>query len=1849
MAGMLNSSRSLRKRRAAPAKIRRSLECLERRLFLSADPSLSLALASHAVAENAGAITGTITRNSMDTSQALTVNLTSSDPSHATVPASVIIAAGQASASFSVNPIDDGIADAGHSVTITGYSASPIAAGLDSTFGSGGFANVPLAAPSSADFPDVKVQPNGKIVGVASPAAGTSGTWAVTRTLANGALDTSFGPAQTGTVVTTFPGSTSGSANGIAFQPDGKLLVAGIVHGSNPYDTWGVARYNVDGSLDTTFGSGGLYQFAFDSSNGNGGWAYDVAVQPDGKILVGGVVFSGGRGFSVARLTSSGQLDASFGTNGMASIDPDPSSNYNETGQAMLLEPDGTILMTGIVNYNYLAVARFTAMGAADATFNGNGVKLIPYSAFGPAYGSIIGHGLALESGGKIIVTGEARDSSYVSDFAAARLNPDGSLDTSFSGDGMTTLDFASSNDIAYDAAVQADGKILVAGRAFVGGYKLALARYNDDGSLDTSFNGTGKLTVTPPQQNFESIWAVDLQADGKGVGIDEGSSTGGSDTQIVRFDTGLLAASDVLNVTNTDSATNPTASDDAYSVNENASLAVAAPGVLSNDSSVNSTPLSASVVSTTRHGSLTLNADGSFTYTPNSGFYGADSFTYEDAEGSLTSNTATVTITISRVDQPPVAANDSYTAPGKGALGVVAPGVLTNDSDPDGDALTVALDAGPSHGTLTLNSDGSFNYAPDAGYSGADSFTYRAYDGQLYSNFATVTLSVDQPPTAQSASYKTDENVPVDVQLTGSDVETPASQLTFTVTQLPAHGSLTDSNGNTVSAGASFTGPVTLTYTPASGYGGIDAFYFQANDGLLNSSTATISLAIHADLAPSAFDDHYSTNEDSPITVGSSSDAVTSLSMVSDPGDYVGQGKTYNFDTTTGSFSVTHYTQATSYQNMLTFYYSGYNEWWDLSFIAPQHALLVPGVYDNATRAPFEAYSDPGLDVNGDGRGSNTLIGSFTVLQAVYDAAGNVLSFDATFEQHSEGAVPALHGEIKYHAAPTMKGVLANDTDIDTPSLAASLVSGPSHGTVQLNSDGSFTYTPAANFNGVDTFTYKANDGSLDSNDATATITVNPVNDAPGFDKGADQSIAEGAGAQSISGWATNVSAGPPDEADQSLSFQVSTNNDALFAVPPAIDPATGTLSYTPATGALGNATATVYLKDNGGTANGGVDTSVAQTFTITVNNVAPAVSLGGNVSLNEGEALSSTGSFADPGSETWTATVDYGDGSGLQPLPLNSDKSFNLSHVYADNGSYTVTVTVADSNNGTGSGSFLVTVNNVAPTAALSNSGPINEGGSATISFSSAADPSNADTTAGFHYSFTLDSGSLATSYSAAGTASSTTLPFADSGSYTVYGRIFDKDGGYSDYSTEVTVNNVAPTATLSNDGPIDEGGSATISFSSPTDPSSGDVAAGFHYSFALTPGSLAASYSDAGTASSTTLTFADSGSYTVYGRILDQDGGYSDYTTVVTVNVDPAVAVSGPANGVRGEPQWFTFTTSNLSPADQSGPVTYVIDWGDGSAPQTLADAAAIAQVSHVYADSGTFNIQVSATAQSGAQTASPGTFAISVEAAAVEGDTLVIGGTPAADSIVISPTDSNGDVNVSINGLSIGTFPAPSEIVIYAQGGDDQVQLNATRIHHKRIYLDVPAVVFGGDGNDTLDARGSSASNVLLGNAGDDTLYGGSGRNLLIGGVGSDTLNGGNSDDILIGCTTDYDGDLAALNALMAEWSRADLDYQARIDHLTGAVSGGLNGSVLLNDSAVYDDAAVDRLYGAGGQDWFVYDASGASADVLIHKQHREVATAIQPAASSAQPAPVQPGSHGSSGTPGIWRQGHRGWD
>ena len=194
---------------------------------------------------------------------------------------------------------------------------------------------------------------------------------------------------------------------------------------------------------------------------------------------------------------------------------------------------------------------------------------------------------------------------------------------------------------------------------------------------------------------------AADFNGDGK------------PDLAATKFNTDNVAV--LLNSTVTNQA--PVAAGDAYSTAEDTVLTVAAPGVLGNDSDPDGDPLTAVLVSGPSHGSLTLNANGSFTYTPAADFAGSDSFTYRASDGTADSNVATVTITVTAVNDAPVAADDAYSTAEDTALTVRRAGVLGNDSDPDGDPLTAVLVSGPSHGTLTLNADGSFTYTPAADY----------------------------------------------------------------------------------------------------------------------------------------------------------------------------------------------------------------------------------------------------------------------------------------------------------------------------------------------------------------------------------------------------------------------------------------------------------------------------------------------------------------------------------------------------------------------------------------------------------------------------------------------------------------------------------------------------------------------------------------------------------------------------------------------------------------------------------------------------------------------------------------------------------------------------------------------------------------------------------------------------------------------------------------------------------------------------------------------------------------------------------------------------------------------------
>jgi hypothetical protein len=257
--------------------------------------------------------------------------------------------------------------------------------------------------------------------------------------------------------------------------------------------------------------------------------------------------------------------------------------------------------------------------------------------------------------------------------------------------------------------------------------------------------------------------------------------------------------------------------------------------------------------------------------------------------------------------------------------------------------------------------------------------------------------------------------------------------------------------------------------------------------------------------------------------------------------------------------------------------------------------------------------------------------------------------------------------------------------SDADGDSLTFTIVSGPSHGTlgpvVFVNATTStVNYTPALNYNGTDSFVFRANDGNGGTDDATATITINPVNDPPSFQIGPTVTVLEDSGAQTVSPWVTAISPGPADESAQTVTFTTTNNNNALFSVQPFVA-SNGTLTFTPAPNAFGSATITVTAKDNGGIANGGNDTSAPQTSTITVTavNDEPSFVKGADQTVNE-----------DAGPQTvtpWATAISAGPNESGQTLTFVTSNNNNalFSAQPSVSASGTLTYTPAPNANGT------------------------------------------------------------------------------------------------------------------------------------------------------------------------------------------------------------------------------------------------------------------------------------------------------------------------------------------------------------------------------------------------------------------------------------------------------------------------------------------------------------------------------------------------------------------------------------
>ncbi|MBN1590169.1 MAG: tandem-95 repeat protein [Pirellulales bacterium] len=304
-----------------------------------------------------------------------------------------------------------------------------------------------------------------------------------------------------------------------------------------------------------------------------------------------------------------------------------------------------------------------------------------------------------------------------------------------------------------------------------------------------------------------------------------------------------------------------PVAVADAYIGSEDATFTIAAAGVLANDTDADSDPLTALGVTNPLHGTLSLNSNGGFIYTPDANYYGTDSFTYKANDGIDDSNTVAVTLTVTSVNDLPVAVNDSYSIGEDGVLNTYAyNGVLCNDTDADNtdfdtahnDTLTMIVQSAPAHGQITLGSSGWFTYTPDANYYGTDSFTYKANDGTGDSNTATVNLdviSINDVPVALDDSYSVDENdvlhtyayngvLANDTDADNTDFDTTHDDtLTVEKQSDPAHGTLT----------LAATG--WFTYTPDAGFDGTDSFTYKVFDGTAYSNLSTVLIEVLAAL----------------------------------------------------------------------------------------------------------------------------------------------------------------------------------------------------------------------------------------------------------------------------------------------------------------------------------------------------------------------------------------------------------------------------------------------------------------------------------------------------------------------------------------------------------------------------------------------------------------------------------------------------------------------------------------------------------------------------------------------------------------------------------------------------------------------------------------------------------------------------------------------------------------------------------------------------------------------------------------------------------------------------------------
>ena len=599
--------------------------------------------------------------------------------------------------------------------------------------------------------------------------------------------------------------------------------------------------------------------------------------------------------------------------------------------------------------------------------------------------------------------------------------------------------------------------------------------------------------------------------------------------------DTATVTLNNVLGpITNVD----PVAADDNITTDED--TAVSGNVLVDNgngaDSDANGDTLTvtAGTFATVMGGSVTVSANGDFTYTPAADFNGADSFTYTVSDGNGGSDTGNVSLTVNSVNDAPDAQDDSFDATnGSNFSG----NVMGNDSDSDGGLLNVVagIFVTTGGGSVTVSANGDFTYDAADGFVGSDSFTYTLDDGQGGTDTATVTLNNvlgQQPPAAADDAFTTDEDTAVSGNVladNGSGADSDINGDTLTVTA----GIFATAMGGsvTVSANGDFT------YTPATNFNGADSFSYTVSDGNGGSDAGNVSLTVNAiNDAPDAQDDGF--------------DAASASSFA---GNVIGNDSDLDGD----AISVTAATFTTANGGAVN--------------------ILANGDFTYDAADGFVG-SDSFTYILDDGQG-----GTDTAIVTLNNVLGQQppAAADDAFTTDEDTAVS---GNV---LADNGSGV---DSDIngDTLTVTAATLTTAMGGTVALAANGDFTYTPATDFNGADSFTYTVSDGNGGSATGNVALTVNAINDAPD----AQDDSFDAASSASVAG---NVMGNDNDIDGDAISVTPATFTTANGGT--VVLSANGDFTYDAVEGFTGNDSFSYTLSDG----NGGSDTA-----TVTLNNVS-------------------------------------------------------------------------------------------------------------------------------------------------------------------------------------------------------------------------------------------------------------------------------------------------------------------------------------------------------------------------------------------------------------------------------------------------------------------------------------------------------------------------------------------------------------------------------------------------------------------------------------------------------------------